>query len=867
MTKQTNGKLGSAFWTNFVRLDRVADGKHSESKLKEALGATGLQLELQPMGGDAISLIELQKNSKQARELVRAKGFRVPCASDSRVACAWCWKSRQCNSSFMQQHLVTCGLCPEAAKEPFRENVATSRAAEARLGKRSMDENSARLKEAATEGAAPKTGLKFMRTSEDVRSFTERTLSDGEVKAIDVKLARFCYSEGLPFKALSNPELRGALSKLNASWAQKTKLSDWTLRHHFLDDEYEAVSGEAAEKITAALFVCLVSDGWSGVQKRHVLNLILTTPEPVFLGNVETKEASVDGKFQAELFTNTIMANGGPAKVPAICTDNASVMRKTWRLLREKFHGLFTYGCAPHAFNLHAKDICAMPQFAKLNDNTNTIVTWFNKHLQADGRATLTRIQLDIYGKEKALVKAGATRWNSQVSAAESVLDNRAALTTLVTERDFDTSKPGAKDLKKLIVDVDDEYWSLLSEWVDMMQPLRLAIHCLQADYATLSDVFASFVRVHRGMNETFDEARCETFAIATRGALKEIFAKRFNFLYHPIHLVAFALDPRYAPYCKAPASVIRHWIKELHNNSSDNDDLIAEYGLFRASQTDALQADIWTPKVVADPLKWWTSWGDDFPLLRGLARKVLSLPPSAAAAERNWSTQDFINSKRRNRLAPDRSNKLVYIYFNRRSLARSEQRKGPGVTDEKLASWAKLLDAHSSFQWPSAADGARLFAWVGDDDYDDFDGMYGDQMDDDGELGDDEAADLQAERAAFEPFVPNGFVTLGEGFEVLPCPARLPQDLEVGQKVARWFGSPYNAWYTGKIEQVNKRKTIQDNVTAEFTDETHGTTWGHWVASADTYGADRKWVLLKPVPIELDDEEMGEAAGSSANA
>ena len=80
MTKQTNGKLGSAFWTNFVRLDRVADGKHSESKLKEALGATGLQLELQPMGGDAISLIELQKNSKQARELVRAKGFRVPCA-------------------------------------------------------------------------------------------------------------------------------------------------------------------------------------------------------------------------------------------------------------------------------------------------------------------------------------------------------------------------------------------------------------------------------------------------------------------------------------------------------------------------------------------------------------------------------------------------------------------------------------------------------------------------------------------------------------------------------------------------------------------------------------------------------------------
>lgn len=56
----------------------------------------------------------------------------------------------------------------------------------------------------------------------------------------------------------------------------------------------------------------------------------------------------------------------------------------TWRLLREieKFHGLFTYGCAPHAFNLHAKDICAIPQFQELISNTNTIVTWFSTHLQ-----------------------------------------------------------------------------------------------------------------------------------------------------------------------------------------------------------------------------------------------------------------------------------------------------------------------------------------------------------------------------------------------------------------------------------------------------------------------------------------------------
>ena len=75
--------------------------------------------------------------------------------------------------------------------------------------------------------------------------------------------------------------------------------------------------------------------------------------------------------------------------------------------------------------------------------------------------------------------------------------------------------------------------------------------------------------------------------------------------------------------------------------------------------------------------------------------------------------------------------------------------------------------------------------------------------------------------------------------------------------KVARWFGEGYNAWHVGKIIDVNKRRTKQDNITAEFDDAEEGRTWGHWCASADNYGADRQWVLLKPIPLDLDDMEV----------
>lgn len=211
--------------------------------------------------------------------------------------------------------------------------------------------------------------------------------------------------------------------------------------------------------------------------------------------------------------------------------------------------------------------------------------------------------------------------------------------------------------------------------------------------------------------------------------AIKSIFQQRFKFLYHPIHLVTFALDPRYAMVCKAAPSVIRHWVKTLHGVEADQAELINEYGRFRASITDPTQADIWTPAATKFPLLWWRSWGDEFPMLSKLALKVLSLPPSSASAERNWSTQDFIISKRRSRLAPRRGEKLVYIYFNLRSLAQAEaQRRGPGITDDALERWHASLVVHADFRWPSESDGKQVFEWDDDDDAE-YVGMHGDEM------------------------------------------------------------------------------------------------------------------------------------------
>lgn len=68
--------------------------------------------------------------------------------------------------------------------------------------------------------------------------------------------------------------------------------------------------------------------------------------------------------------------------------------------------------------------------------------------------------------------------------------------------------------------------------------------------------------------------------------------------------------------------------------------------------------------------LQWWLADGTDWPLLKSLALRVFSMAASSAASKRNFSTFGFVHSKLRNRLAPEKAKKLVYIKTNTLQMA-----------------------------------------------------------------------------------------------------------------------------------------------------------------------------------------------------
>ncbi len=69
-----------------------------------------------------------------------------------------------------------------------------------------------------------------------------------------------------------------------------------------------------------------------------------------------------------------------------------------------------------------------------------------------------------------------------------------------------------------------------------------------------------------------------------------------------------------------------------------------AGHGLFSRAVVHAAVKDM-------PAFRWWLAFGAHVPELQKVAVRVLSQVTSASASERNWSTFEFIHTKKRNRM------------------------------------------------------------------------------------------------------------------------------------------------------------------------------------------------------------------------
>ncbi|XP_042950319.1 uncharacterized protein LOC122282432 [Carya illinoinensis] len=142
-----------------------------------------------------------------------------------------------------------------------------------------------------------------------------------------------------------------------------------------------------------------------------------------------------------------------------------------------------------------------------------------------------------------------------------------------------------------------------------------------------------------------------------------------------------------------------------------DQDKIIEELDLYRTSVGEFGHSLAIRQRDKLNPVAWWSQFGCEVPTLQKFAVRILSQCCSATGCERNWSTFDFIHSKKRNRLVHKRLNDLVFVRYNlklrERSIKNGRDALNPinleniDLMDEWVGEESELLDGED-LDWAS---------------------------------------------------------------------------------------------------------------------------------------------------------------------
>ena len=341
----------------------------------------------------------------------------------------------------------------------------------------------------------------------------------------------------------------------------------------------------------------------------------------------------------------------------ACISDNASNVQLALEKALDEV-GLIPCNCLAHTGQLLLKDVCELwsSLFAKANDvekffrNTHYARTMYIAEMDRIKGATLLR-------------HPGDTRWGSQVTMMQSVVDNRVCVENTLSA----LRREGYQS---------DQFNTLGWVWVrhfweEMEHLLKLATHLVgyvisaEGNNSTAASSLDSYIRLRDHITEVAND-------LPTKEAKKvrEILASRDNQFFTNWSCLSHLLHPSFrgqaltAPQRRDTIDFLRTkaWQLLCPDSAPPSVSTIQEWIDFTGAFRDASK---FTDKEVC-PFAFWSVFSDS-PL--AMVGKCFScLPSSSASVERVWSSAAF-QVNERERLSIDNLGKEVYIRWNVKAL------------------------------------------------------------------------------------------------------------------------------------------------------------------------------------------------------
>ena len=520
-------------------------------------------------------------------------------------------------------------------------------------------------------------------------------------------LAEMILSIGLPFSIVDKREFREFIQAIAPSYASQMSGRKQLLTY------VERVSKKIDDKVNRHLqgkVITLDVDGYEQITRKSVKQLTLTDEDGCAFSYGFDDGVFEDAHAYAEVLERTITELAEKnIEVRAVGSDNASVMVKARKIIKDNHPRISTVACSFHSIDLLA-NISMLNDLQKdILEDCHTFLNLFRKR-SLFKHLNVLRAEHNKGGSRRfiqTLKKSGDTRKLSRYNMLQSIMDNMKIVRVLLLEPYFigAVEKCRVKDLYEevtAIVQNKDGRLNAIEGLCDLYGILHRTQRQLESNGCDLSRMYSLLLLlVDKIKNSpTIEEQLRKRIA---REA-KEKLAK-----YVDVEtILSVALDPRRHSHTEKQSGKwsldlvdVPVMVKSKYSvcEGKFQDVLVLCLQEFltkqkfsqkeRASilkQWDSLfYHDIDVQEVVQydyeySPVEYWKYFLRPQSHLQTLAEEVaiplLSLKASSAVVERVNSANKFVQSLSRNRLSPSMCNACVKVYVNNKTLRDIEEGK-----------------------------------------------------------------------------------------------------------------------------------------------------------------------------------------------
>ncbi|XP_004212466.1 uncharacterized protein LOC101238619 [Hydra vulgaris] len=219
-----------------------------------------------------------------------------------------------------------------------------------------------------------------MQASQELLSHVADT-TNGEWKAdVDMKLSNYFYRTGVSLRLVESDAFKDFVNALNPAYAAAMP-SAKTLSGPLLDMHVNKCSAAVDEIIQSHGNLTLMSDGWTNIRGDHIVNFCVKAPgqKAIFYSSIDTS-GIIQNSVAVAAAIIQVIDKIGSQKFCSFISDNAPVMKSSWKIINETYPHISASGCSGHGINLLIKDIAITTEAAKTIKESEKIIKFIKNH-------------------------------------------------------------------------------------------------------------------------------------------------------------------------------------------------------------------------------------------------------------------------------------------------------------------------------------------------------------------------------------------------------------------------------------------------------------------------------------------------------